>query len=86
MGSDPVGNGVDADSEPRFAVIRTGSMMASMMSTFALAGVHMTAVTSRDPQRSSRFASVYEISLDIQRVIDRARAPSTLIPKRECGL
>jgi predicted dehydrogenase len=36
-------------------------MAASMMSTFALAGVNVTAVASRDPERGRRFANAFAI-------------------------
>lgn len=52
---------MDAMTKPRFAVIGTGSMAASMMSTLAQAGVRVTAVASRDPQRSRRFATTFGI-------------------------
>ena len=61
MGPDPEGSGVETLSRPRFAVIGTGGMAAAMMSTFAQAGVRVTAVASRDPQRSRQFASVFGI-------------------------
>jgi predicted dehydrogenase len=48
-------------SETKFAVIGTGSMAASMMSTFAQAGVRVIAVASRDLQRSRRFARAFGI-------------------------
>lgn len=46
---------------PKFAVVGTGSMAAAMMSTFALAGVRVTAVASRDPERGRRFANAFAI-------------------------
>jgi predicted dehydrogenase len=50
-------------SETRFAVVGTGNMAASMMSTFAQAGVRVTAVASRDPERARRFASAFGIPI-----------------------
>jgi predicted dehydrogenase len=50
-----------AKKQPKFAVIGTGSMAAAMMATFARADVQVTAVVSRDWQRSSRFASAFAI-------------------------
>jgi predicted dehydrogenase len=61
MGSHVVGNRITDVNKPRFAVIGTGSMAQAMMSTFALAGVPVIAVASRDPQRSRRFASVFAV-------------------------
>jgi predicted dehydrogenase len=52
---------MDAKDVPRFAVIGTGSMAAAMMSTFGRAGVPVTAVVSRDAERSRRFASAFGI-------------------------
>jgi predicted dehydrogenase len=52
---------MDAKNVPRFAVIGTGSMAAAMMSTFGRAGVPVTAVASRDAERSRRFASAFGI-------------------------
>jgi len=46
---------------PRFAVIGTGRMAAAMMSTFARAGVQVTAIVSRDLQRALTFANEFDI-------------------------
>jgi len=54
---------IDVVSEFRFAVIGTGGMAASMMSTFAQAGVGVTAVASRDHERAHRFASTFGIPI-----------------------
>jgi predicted dehydrogenase len=48
-------------TETRFAVIGTGTMAATMMSTFALAGFPVTAVASRDLNRAKHFARLFKI-------------------------
>lgn len=48
-------------SQPKFAVIGTGSMAAAMMQTFARAKVPVIAVSSRDPQRRRQFAKAFNI-------------------------
>ena len=50
-----------AYSAHRFAVIGTGAMAAAMMSTFHRAGVHVSAINSRDPERGRRFAAAFGI-------------------------
>jgi predicted dehydrogenase len=45
----------------KFVVVGTGAMAATMMPTFAQAGVDVTGVLSRDPERSRRFASIFGI-------------------------
>ena len=52
---------MDAENVPRFAVIGTGGMAATMMSTFDRAGVQVASVVSRDAQRSRKFARVFRI-------------------------
>ena len=46
----------------KFAVVGTGAMAATMMSTFARAGVRVLAVVSKSKERASRFASAFDIS------------------------
>ena len=73
---------VRAVGETRFAVIGTGSMAASMMSTFGQAGVRVIAVASRDLQRSRRFASAFGIpnaSNDLGSVLRSAEVDAVYI-------
>jgi predicted dehydrogenase len=46
----------------KFAIVGTGPMAATMMSTFARAGVRVQAVVSKSEERASRFASAFDIS------------------------
>jgi predicted dehydrogenase len=58
----------------KFAVVGTGLMAATMMSTFAKAGVRVTAVASRDPERARRFARAFAIpagETDLNSVLGR---------------
>lgn len=48
-------------SETKFAVIGTGTMAATMMRTFAQAGVRVTAIASRDLQRAHHFANAFGV-------------------------
>ena len=48
-------------NKPTFAVVGTGRMAASMMSTIARAGLHVAAVVSRDLARSQAFARMFNI-------------------------
>ena len=52
---------MDAEYTPRFAIIGTGRMAATMMSTFRRAGVPVTAVASRNAERGRSFASAFAI-------------------------
>lgn len=46
---------------PRFGIIGTGAMAATMMATLARAGVHVAAVVSQDEGRARRFAEAFGI-------------------------
>jgi predicted dehydrogenase len=52
---------MDAKNVARFAVIGTGSMAATMMSTFRRAGVPVIAVFSEDAERGRQFADAFGI-------------------------
>lgn len=64
---------MDAEYTPRFAIIGTGRMAATMMSTFRRAGVPVTAVASRDAERGRKFASACAIqtSGDLDSILRR---------------
>jgi len=52
--AEPVGN-------TRFAVVGTGVMAATMMTAFGAAGIPVTRVVSREPERGRRFASAFGV-------------------------
>ena len=49
--------------KPEFAVVGTGNMATTMMTTFAQAGVRVTAVASSDQERARRFAKAFGIPI-----------------------
>ncbi|SFL93500.1 Gfo/Idh/MocA family protein [Methylorubrum salsuginis] len=55
---------------PRFGVIGTGLMAASMMRTFARAGIPVVAVASRDGARARRFGKAFAVP-DADGTLDR---------------
>jgi predicted dehydrogenase len=60
---------------PRFAIVGTGSMAATMATVFLKAGVPVTAVVSRSPERAATFAKMYGIGAgksDLSAVLARA--------------
>lgn len=57
---------MDAKNVARFAVVGTGSMAATMMSTFDRAGVRVTAVASRDAKRGRQFAAAFGIPTAVE--------------------
>ncbi len=71
MGRDSVG--IKADYTPRFAIIGTGRMAATMMAAFRRAGVRVTAVASRDVERGRMFARAFAIqtSGDLDSILRR---------------
>jgi predicted dehydrogenase len=66
----------------KFAVVGTGFMAATMMSTFAKAGVRVTAVASHDPERAHRFAGAFGLPTgesDLNSVLGRSDVDAVYI-------
>lgn len=66
----------------KFAVVGTGLMAAAMMSTFAKAGIRVTAVVSRDPERAHRFAQAFGIpfsAASVGSVVERSDVDAVYI-------
>jgi predicted dehydrogenase len=89
-----------ANRRPRFAVIGTGNMAATMMNTFKRVGINVAAIVSRDAARAREFASAFHVTTageDIEAVLkseefdavyvanDGARHASTTIAALELG-
>jgi predicted dehydrogenase len=66
----------------KFAVVGTGLMAARMMSTFAKAGVRVTAVASSDPERARRFARAFAVppgESDLDSILGRSDVDAVYI-------
>lgn len=60
---------------PRFAIVGTGNMAATMMNALSDAGVRVNAVASRTPERAAAFARSFGIApgaSDLKSVLERA--------------